>query len=178
MGWKKVKEHYRIEHTVQVCNNCIWIGAGYIPDGIVISFAGQILKRFDSCINDDMQRYQQAIERDSTLFRQLLEQPDQFTKSITVYTFKDGDIVEKLCEELGWPNVTHDGLLMYNNYFSTDKQVVIAWAKANAAAAVAGYQRSVADAEKTLAEYRTELAAQEAYLAKLNALPTQEVASN
>lgn len=48
---------------------------------------------------------------------------------ITVYTFDRGKIIEKQCDELGWPNATHDGEIMYDNTHSMDRDQVVQWAK-------------------------------------------------
>lgn len=87
--------------------------------------------------------------------RQLVQSPDSFAAAVTVYTYCGGDIIEKQCETSGWPNVTHDGEMMYENTFSTDKDQVVVWAKENA--------------EKELAERQDHLASREANRAKLEA---------
>lgn len=42
---------------------------------------------------------------------------------------EDGIVIEKQCEEVGYPNVTNDGELMYDNQFSTDINEVISWGR-------------------------------------------------
>ena len=42
MGWKNVKEHYRIGHSVHVTEKGICIGSSYIPDIIIIAPDGTI----------------------------------------------------------------------------------------------------------------------------------------
>lgn len=59
-----------------------------------------------------------AINADPTAAAALLAKPDTFAASIPVYTWDASyAIVSHQCEELGWPNVTHDGALMYRNTF-------------------------------------------------------------
>ncbi len=36
MGWKTVKERYKIGHTVHVVGDCIWIGSAFISKIIAI----------------------------------------------------------------------------------------------------------------------------------------------
>ena len=120
MGWKKVKEHYRIEHIVCVEDGQILIGSPYIHDIIRISPSGVVIK---SCRdNEDLKRYMREFEQDPQKLSQLIKEPDQFEASLTVYTYEPGEVIEKQCEVLGWPNVTHDGEIMYENTFSTDKE--------------------------------------------------------
>lgn len=116
MGWKRIKEKYRIEHFVQVRDGCIAIGSSFIPDLIVIDMNGRIV-RADICMNNsDLNRYHVEMLRDGEEFlRRLIQMPDEFEKSITVWTYKDGRIIEKKCEALGYPLCTHDGCIMYGN---------------------------------------------------------------
>jgi hypothetical protein len=134
MGWKNVKEHYRIEHLVQVRDSKIHIGSSYISSLIVIGSTGEIENRHKEPWKTDkeLRRYEQEMDSDPAKLKELIESPDTFAKSTTVYTYRDADIIEKQCEELGWPNVTHDGEMMYANRFSTDRSLVIHWALENA----------------------------------------------
>lgn len=132
MGWKRVKEHYRIEHIVQVSPNGICIGSPYVPKLIEVGFDGQIIECYARS-DSELMRYQAEIEADPETFRRLMREEDVFSASIPVYTFRGAEIIEKLCEEVGWPNVTHDGSLMYENGYSEDKATVVGWAKKSAA---------------------------------------------
>lgn len=94
---------------------------------------------------------------------------DVFTSSIPVFTYQDGDILEKQCEFVGCPNATHDGCLMFFNTFSTDKQHVIDQAKNNTGISATFCRRDLLEAERGLHEKKMFLAKIEAELAKLNA---------
>lgn len=161
MGWKAIRDHYRISHHVQVNSQGICIGSGYIPDIIVISMDGRILKRYDERSSADLLRYQAEIDADPGKLKELILVQDTFNESITVFTYKDGEIIEKLCEKLGWPNVTHDGCMMYENSYSSDKSQVVRWAKKNATAGIEIYSQFVIDAEKRLKEVKEILSQQE-----------------
>lgn len=80
----------------------------------------------------------------------MFAEPDTFATSILVYTYKGARIIEKRCEEPGWPNVTHDGEMMYDNTFSTDKNTVVGWAKANARAGLRLAHERCAELRKQL----------------------------
>lgn len=130
MGWKNVKEHYRIEHFVQVTPAGLCIGSSYIHDIIVIRLQdddeGMFLKRYQGMGgNKDLERYQAEMDADLVTLRELIRTPDTFTASLPVYTWEDGKILEKHCEEYGYPNVTHDGQMMYENMFSPSYHVTL-----------------------------------------------------
>lgn len=124
MGWKNLKEHYRISHIVQVTKEGICIGSLYIHNLMVIGTNGEILKRNNENRSKELVRYQAEMDADPSKLRELIEAPDSFTGSVVVYTYKNGDIIEKLCEEPGWPNMTHDGDRMYANTYM-DKEFSI-----------------------------------------------------
>ena len=152
MGWKNVKEHYQIGHSVQVTDKGICIGSPYVHDLIVLGLDGKVLKRFDRRSNEDLTRYQDEFDADPEMLRRLIEAPDEFSASITIYTYCGGEVLEMRCEEPTWPNVTHDGQMIYDNTFSTDKEAVVAWAKKEAVCGLRYAEESVAEAEKRLAE--------------------------
>lgn len=168
MGWKNIKEHYRIGHIVQMDSERLLIGSGYISDIIVVAPDGTIVKRYDRQ-SGDLARYQTEIESDPKTFAELLSAPDVFEKSIPVYTYSGADILEKQCEEPGWPNVTHDGELMYENTHSTNRDEIVWRAKRNASSAVSWRRRSLQELEEKLLQAREELAACERELARLDA---------
>ena len=168
MGWKNVKEHYSIGHIVQVTHKGICIGSPYIHDIIVIA-DGRIVKRSERFGNADITRYQNEMDADLATLRRLIDTPDTFTVSLPIFTYEGGDIVEEACEEYGYPNVTHAGHCMYENYFSQDKAEVIIWAKRNSAAGVELVSDSIADVETKLAERKERLRKYQDNLAKLSA---------
>lgn len=159
MGWKNVKEHYRITHYVQVTDAGICIGSPYIHDIIVIGLDGNIKKRDSSTVNAALVRYQKEMTANPEKLKELVLSPDSFTESITVYTYDGSKIIEKACEASGWPNVTHDGQMMYENTFSTNRAQVVRWALRNE-------QAHVSLLEDRVAELRSDLAEREASLAQ------------
>lgn len=169
MGWKQVKQHYRIQHLVCVTEDGICIGSGYVPDIMVISPEGELVKLYDGRSNDDLVRYQAEMTADPVKLKELVLAVDTFDKAVRVYTYDGARIIEKLCEEPGWPNVTHDGELMYDNTFSTDRAYIVRQALANARAGISGYTSLVEDQRRKLAEYEALLATSQADLATLEA---------
>jgi hypothetical protein len=175
MGWKNVKEHYRIKHQVRASEAGICIGSPYISDILIINFDGVLTKRYDDGSNDDILRYQSEMDADPALLKRLVQAEDVFAASIPVYTYADGCIVEKRCEVPGWPNVTNDGDMMYENMYSTDKAQVIEWAKRNAALVVRVGLRDVEQAEKALSDARSRLEKYKSDELKLEAHTRPEV---
>lgn len=118
MSWKNIKEHYRIGHNVHIRDGKICIGSPYVPDLISITMDGKpSWGTMGPSKNDDLARYWSEITADIGKLHELIETPDTFTRSLPVYTYDGGYILEKQCEEYGWPNVTHDGCMMYDNTF-------------------------------------------------------------
>lgn len=167
MGWKNVKEHYRIEHTVHVRDGCVLIGSPYISDLMTITPDGKLTTNRIG-LNRDLERIYNEMTDDPDTLRSLISTEDSFENSITVYTFIDYQIVEKQCEETGWPNVTHDGLLMYNNRFSTDLGKVVAWARRDASSGVEAFTRIIKELEESIAAKKEYLKADEDFLARLD----------
>ena len=169
MGWKKIKEHYRIEHLVQVTEAGICIGSPYIHNIIVIGLNGNIKKRYDSNSNENLKRYQAEMDDKPEKLRQIAKSLDNFSAPVKVFTYSGSNIVEKYCETPGWPNVTHDGEIMYENTFSMDKSRVVKWAKQDAKAGVKNAKRRVEEIEQTLAEWNSRLKERTEILSRLEA---------
>lgn len=169
MGWKNVKEHYRVQHTVQVTTEGICIGSPYIHNIIAISADGKVVKKYESGrSNEDLRRIQDEIDADPAMLRKMVLTADTFKKSLTVFTYDGGEILECKCEELEWPNVTHGGSMMYENTFSADKAQVVKWAKRNAELGIKWAKESVEAKEKELLKSRERLAKEESDLSRLN----------
>lgn len=154
MGYKNIKEHYHIGHYVAVYEGeGICIGSAYVHNLLTILPDGEVKWGImGPSKNDDLARYHSEMTADKTKLVELINAPDIFTKNIPVFTYDGGNIIEKQCEQPGWPNTTHDGDMMYQNTFSTDKKKVVEWAKRNARLAIESQknrvQEIVADLEK------------------------------
>lgn len=157
MGWKAVKEYYKIKHIVQVTGQGICIGSPYVHNLIVIGLDGSILKRHDFAFNEDLCRYQAEMDANPGTLKSLVQQEDEFGETISVYTYDNGEILEKRCEVPGHPNLTTDGLLMYNNTFSMDRSQVIQWAIADLEHAINRYARLITEKSRDLCELTDKL---------------------
>lgn len=122
MGWKKFKEHFEIEHIVQITSKGLCIGSGYAHDlGVIDLNTGMIIKKPGVFGNFIKEYYPKLNEATPAEILALLKAPDSFEKSIPVYSYNEEfEVVQRLAENLGWPNVTHCGSIMYENtYFLT-----------------------------------------------------------
>lgn len=131
MGWKTVKKEFQIGHIVCVVEGKgICIGSPYIHDIIVIGLDGTVQKRYldGRGINSDLHRYMEEFDAAPERLKEAVLAKDEFSQSIPVYTYNGENIELTYCEELGWPNCTHDGRLMYENMFHPDPQKVRDWA--------------------------------------------------
>ena len=168
MGWKALKEKFGIEHHVQVSNEGVCIGSGYIPTIVTINGTTGALEENTAFSSFVREKYPALLDASPEELLQLIQTPDVFSAAIPVYTYKDGEIIEELCETPGWPNVTHAGNMMFENTYSTDKATVIAWAKKSAALETRYLNDDIVRRENELAEARTQLAKAEAELARLD----------
>jgi hypothetical protein len=170
MGWKALKEKFGIEHHIEITNEGICIGSGYVPNLVIINpETGEITesKAFGGFLRE---KYPALLEAKPEDLVELIKAPDVFTKFISVYTYENGEVVEKKCEELGWPNTTHDGCMMYENTYSTDKDEVIKWAKNNSDIAIKYMQEDIMRKMKELAECHARLDEEKAKREKLENL--------
>lgn len=157
MGWKTLKERFGIEHIVQVNDdNEVCIGSGYVSELIVINPETGTLKSNPLLSGRSLKEgaLTALLEASPEEIKEALDAQDQFSESIPVYTYEDGAILTKYCEQTGWPNLTHDGQLMYENRFSTDRNQVIEWAQRDAAAKVRFLEDSIRDKEEELEDLR------------------------
>ena len=134
MGIKKLKEKYRIDHTVCRTEKGICIGSDYIHDIIVINDEGKFLKKYKNenyndgwSTNEKLKRYQEEMLADEATgdLKKLIEEPDVYGELFPVFTIKKGKLVETSCEKYGWPNLTVEGELMYENTFFKTKAKVV-----------------------------------------------------
>lgn len=151
MGWKNVKEHYRIGHMVAADDEQVYIGSAYVSKLIIIPKDGNVRwGELGSSGNDDLARYFSEMSADKTKLIELLDTPDTFSAALPVFTYRDDAIIETVCEKYGWPNVTHAGQIMYENSFSSERDTVVRWAKQNALAGISMSDRSIASLTQSL----------------------------
>jgi len=129
MGWKNLKEAYNIKHHVTENSHSILIGTDYVRNIVSICRETGALRE-NSTFPGFAEEYYPALAQSSAEERLgHIHRADTFKASIPVYTFQDGLIIKKHCENPGYPNVTHDGFLITASEFSTNRHTVVGWAK-------------------------------------------------
>jgi len=170
MGWKTFKEHFGIEHIVQVVpGKGICIGSGYCHDLVTVDLkTGKLTPNSISLIISH-RKYPSLCDASPEEILKIIAAPDKFERSITVYKWDGGNIIECFCEETGWPNCTHEGEIMYDNRFSTDKAKVVGWAKRDAMLGIEAQNSHIERYKGEVKRCQDWLDEETANLAKLNA---------
>lgn len=176
MGLKAIKEHYEIKHNVHIRGGLITIGSAYVPDIIAFDVEGKIHKKDDLFVKEgnELDRVYKALVSDPELIVKLIRQEDVFERSIRVYSFNGAEITEHFCEELGWPNVTHDGRMMYENRFTTDRNEAIEWALKEAESALKWEERRLGELQKEIEDTKMRRDQYAANVETLKALSSPE----
>lgn len=160
MGWKAFKDYFKVEHIVRIEDGILQIGSPYIHDLISIgTTTGKIIDKNLSFKRDFLKNYYSEIKESSPeKILSLLTQEDAFERSIRVYTYdwKTYNILEKYCEDIGYPNVTHDGCLMDDSYF-IDRDDAVKQAKKSLNAAIEWRSQRVQELEAELSAARARL---------------------
>lgn len=157
MGWKSLKEAFGIKHIVAVNEKGVCIGSPYVHNLVVIDPETGEMRENPAFSNLVRETYPQLWKATPGEILRQLAKPDVFASSIPVYTYEDGVILEKMCEEPGWPNVTHDGCIMHENTYSTDKDKVVAWAKRDLAIKIESTQSDILQREQELERRRARM---------------------
>lgn len=114
MGWKLLKQYFEIKHIVQVENDQIKIGSGYVSDLALIDMKTGKLTRKPGW-ERSLEEYGALLKASPEKILSLLSEPDQFERDLPVYIVSDARVIEEQCEVPGYPNLTHSGRLMYEN---------------------------------------------------------------
>lgn len=179
MGWKTFKERFGItKHIVTVVDGQIHVGSGFVGDLLVVDMkSGEIRenKTFKGFLADCVPALQAASRAE---ILDAIHAADQFAQSIPVYTFRGAEIIEEMCEAPGWPNITHQGNLMYENRHSTYKDFVIRMAKRSAVANRDHSLELLEKAQKELLRCQALLVEDEAIVRSLEAQFPEEIPAN
>lgn len=169
MGFKAFKEHFGIDdHIVSVHKEVIFIGSDYVSKLVGIDMqTGAIL------INEVFrgflaQQYPKILNATNEERLALIQIEDQFSQSIPVYTSCNGQVIEKQCEKLNFPNVTHDGEIMSSNTHYANKADAVEYAREDLHYRIKSYKESVADLEAQLAEKKDKLAESKRLMEEFN----------
>jgi uncharacterized Zn finger protein (UPF0148 family) len=136
VGWKNIKERFGIAHIVFVEDVRMKVGSGDVRGLIEIDMNTGVVV-VDPAWPEMKHKYRDLFDATPEEILALVAKPDTFESSLPVFTYRGAEIIEKACEQYGWPNATHDGEVQYDNTHSADRATVVAWAKQSAAAEVA-----------------------------------------
>lgn len=121
MGWKTIKEHYKIEHIVHVVKGLFCIGSHMVSDLVTLDAKGSLVREAIGSWSDNRFPWISQIKEDSKSgkFKELAEAPDSFGELMDVFTHSERQIIKKQCEKdaYGYPHCCTDGQLMYENTF-------------------------------------------------------------
>lgn len=157
MGWKRIKEYFDIEHIVQVQGEEILIGSPYSSRLLAIKistgevFNNSVFKNFGE------ENYPRLMSASKEKILSLINEKDSFSDSLVVYTYEDDKILKKFCEEYGYPNITHDGCIMYENSFFENKEDAIKKAKKVNEQDIRGHKEFIESLEKDLNKVKERL---------------------
>lgn len=176
MGFKTFKNHFGIQnHIVSVVDGVLYIGSGYVSKLVGFNMqTGAVL--FQEAFSDFLKKhYPEILNATDEERLALITVQDVFEQSIPVYTTNGGQIIEKVCEQLGFPNVTHDGELMYENTHFANKKHAIEYARKDLAYRIESYTESVQEIETKLAEKKQKLVETQVMLQEFNRLYPSEL---
>lgn len=134
MGIKLLKEKYKIEHLVQRTDKGICIGSPYYHDIIVLNDEGEFMKMYKDRkyndgwnTNEDLKRYQEEmiVDSENGILKEIIQEPDDYENLNPVFKIDDGKLIETFCENYGYPNLTIEGELMYENTFFKTKEEAV-----------------------------------------------------
>lgn len=143
MGWKAFKEHFAITHILSVDGNTCYIGSPYVFNLVSVDMLSGA-RQVNRVLPDFLVRHYPLLEAASDdLVVALFAQVDEFGPGVPVFSCVDGRIVEHRCETPGWPNVTHEGELMFNNEFFVERAKAVSRARISAVRTLDGLGRSI-----------------------------------
>lgn len=171
MGFKTFKNHFSIEnHIVSVTDGVLYIGSDSVSKLVGFDMqTGAVLLNdtFNGFLN---QYYPEILNATNEERLALINAQDVFERSIPVFTSNNGKIIEKACEHLGFPNVTHDGELMYVNSHYANRNDAIKHERKNLHCRIECYEESVQEIEARLAEKKQKLDETQKMLQEFNEL--------
>jgi hypothetical protein len=171
MGWKTVKEWLGVTGAVvHVQDGILSIGTPGIPVLVQVGKDGQVV-RDPKAVGSASQlgRAIRKIGADKAGFMEALAAEDQFEVSTKVYTYnlETGKVEEHQSEKPGYPNVTHSGVLMYDDLFFSDPEQARLRGMEEEEELIERYQAEKEQAEKALEQAKALLKRAQAHLRDL-----------
>ncbi|QHM90047.1 hypothetical protein [Acetobacter pasteurianus] len=162
MGWKTFKQYFGIKHQVCVRNGRIIIGSPFVSDIASVDMNTGCVSCSQTFPDFLRKNYPSLANADPAEILECILAEDVFEKSVRIYVLEGHDVVEKFCEKPCYPNVTHDGVLIYDrDFFSVDRDVVVRAARAyfdrrceSAAEIIEKRRAEIAEQERSIAEWK------------------------
>jgi len=162
MGWKTFKDHFNILETLEWREDKLLFSSRIYESLAIVDLKTGVVKPHQYHPDFLKDNYPDICKATPEEILALLNAEDKFEASIPVYTYSGSEIIEKFCEKPGWPNYTHDGLLMYANKYSIKKDRIVIAAKAENDAGISLVRSRIE-------QLKSELEAANAKLIELNA---------
>lgn len=178
---KVIKTNYILHNS----DGCLCVGSPFLPKIITVN-AETLEMKYDFAQAWENQRFSLAREPKTEYntellriwdildvmcmsgeIRQYLDGKDDIENPVTVYSVEGTRIVEHITDALEWPNTTDDGVLMYNNEFTSDYQKAVEMAKSEATAWIDMLKGDISRLQSELVGKAEQLAGYEAFLKEL-----------
>lgn len=179
MGWKAIEKAYCRGGMIASVDDDgnIMLGFPFTRDCVrVISKTG-----FAVMIYDNHRAIRNAwldINADRAKFVSLMAEPDQFDRSIPVYTVEDGKVKEYACETPGFPNRTHCGRVQLENVFFETPEGAITQAIKVAKKNLASREHNISQLRDKIASEEKAIGAEIYAMAKLEALQASRLSQS
>lgn len=164
MGFKAIKDIFKIGHIVHVREDIIYIGSAYVSELAHINMnTGEIVDKDNFLYRN----YIHLLQTPPDKILAIIQEKDDFDQSIPVYRAEGDKIVTHYCEKVGWPNTTHEGILIYENEFFINEKDAFEYQKKDIATYINFLKEEVVGFEEKKQEANTEILIQELMLASL-----------
>lgn len=168
MGWKALKEHFGIKHIVHVTKEGVCIGSSYVNSLATIDVSTGVASDHETFPGFLVEHYPALASASPRDVLALLEQVDNFERDLPVFEVCDTQIIEHYCEQYGFPNVTHDGYLMYENQHYSTRQEALDGALDNEARMIRSLVERIDLSKEALVDLKQRKAQAEQRLTVLN----------
>ena len=148
-----IRDRFSIAHIVHRIGNDVFVGSPYISTMLRFNLKGDLIEGKDRIgRNKELRAYVEAIQANTQLFEELIQKPDTIQNRIPIFYLADDEatIIETHCEETGWPNTTHEGVLMYENRFFTCRDKAVEYGINNAEAGILFFNRKMEELDRQL----------------------------
>lgn len=107
---------------------------------------------------------------DSGEINEIINGNDEIENPLTVWTSKDGELIETYTYAYGYPNTTYDGKLMHDNTYFKTKEEAIEEAISEHSYEITFFERRIGEIETELSKFKNMLDIQNKYLKHFKSL--------